>query len=98
MTPEYTDDQIKELKQNRVKTAVAELRGKLTPLVDEAAGYRKNVSTAKTSVKREFYGKKLKKIQARVVNLLVSINRLEVLYRTPDQVAVQTQEVIANAE
>jgi hypothetical protein len=49
----------------------------LQACVQEAAGIRQKIATAKTRYKKEFYGKKFAKIQSKVMQMVAALQRLQ---------------------
>lgn len=54
------------------------IQQELQMLVQEAAGIREKINTAKTQYKKTFYQKKFAKIQPRVMQMVAALQRLEV--------------------
>lgn len=48
----------------------------LQELVEAASNIRRNITEAKTDAKRVYYGKKFKKVQADVMRMLITRERL----------------------
>jgi hypothetical protein len=68
------------------KTSAAEARldtwqqaatAELQDLVQVAANIRTNITTAKTQTKKQYFEKKFKKVQADVMRMLITLERLK---------------------
>ena len=49
----------------------------LQDLVQQAASIRTNITTAKTQAKKQYFEKKFKKVQADVMRMLITLERLK---------------------
>lgn len=95
MVPEYTPEQLEAMRVNAAAERKAQWKGaieqELQSLVNEAAGIREKITTAKTQYKKEFYSKKFSKVQSRVMQMLVALQRLEAQDVAQDHVHVHDE-------
>ena len=61
---------------NKQPSVLAFIRAELAKLVKISQQYRETINASKTSIKRKFYFKKLKKNNKRIMQMLVAADRL----------------------
>lgn len=72
MTPE-----VMSLAKNRLATWRGAVEQELQSLVQQASEIRRNIDTAKTSVKKKYYAKKFKKVTNEVLQMVATMQRLD---------------------
>lgn len=74
-----------QLKQLRAQEIQDNMKQRLSLLANEAADIRKEINSAKTNVKKQYYEKKFKKVRSTILNLLVSLERLKQTHPVAEQ-------------
>lgn len=64
---------LKEARRAQMRAAVQQ---ELQVLMVEASQYRKKITDAKTQYKKVFYGKKMKKVSDKIMQMLVALQQL----------------------